>query len=200
MSNDEENLTDAFEATSELRKLVYQLKGEFISRMNSLDETLDYIVLVYFRHQLPAEEFRSWLLARIPTSGKIEVVVKILSRTGLGHLSRRYNQELQAANDYRNTLAHSAVGPALNKIAEGEGADSVIVRLLELTSIRASRSGVSATPIDLDELRNHLQRLDTVQSWTVFIMIAVSQHANGNDPLASFTRMEDANPEVPKLS
>lgn len=197
MLGEEDEFGEALERQNALRKVIYQLKGEFISEMTTLEGSLDHVILFYFGQALPAETFRSWLLARIHTSGKIEVVANIFRAAGLGDIISTYLQELRAANQFRNELAHSSVGPDLSK-AKDES--STRAALLELRSLRTTRSGISATRVEADDLTSWIGRLYTLQSWTIFLMVGVLAHLDGRDALLSVTSMERGNPGIPKLT
>lgn len=197
MSKEEDRFAEALELTDELRHLIYQLRGEYISRMNNLERGLEEIILFYFGHKLPGGEFRSWLLSRITMQGKIEVIREILHSVGLREISPTYIQELKTANEYRNALAHSSVGPDLS-IVEDE--DSLKASLVDLHSIRSTRSGLRAVRVDGHELIDRIGRLKTITSWSIFVMTGVLAYTNDRDSLLSVRNMETGNPDVPRLT
>lgn len=167
MENKDANFDEALAQTNERRDLIYQLRGEYISKINEVEEYLDYLIAFYFENRQSINEFRSLLLSRIPTSGKIDAVAEILKHSGLGDISQRYIQKLKAANNFRNELAHSTVGPDPLKVH-----DSSLPfedRFLDLSSVRASRSGVTASPIAVDELRDWVRVTNTLFMWTIFL-------------------------------
>lgn len=204
MAYDDETFAKALSETAALRDAIYQLRGRFISEMTTLESMLDNAILFYFGQNLPAEEFRSFLLSRIHASDKIDVVGAILKSIGLLDPGRRLLQALRTANSFRNELAHSSVGASEKLIAQvcdtGDEDRLVEAMLFDLHSIRSSRFGVIAKREDLEELRNRLDSLETLQSWVVFIMFGVLAHSNGHNAMDAIKRMETANPKVPKLT
>lgn len=198
MENDEDDLDEAIAQKIQLRDLIYQLRGEYISEINEVEEHIDYLIAFYFGNMPSINEFRSLLLSKIQTSKKIDVVGEILRRSGLGEISHRYIQELKAANNFRNELAHSTVGP--DPLKAHDESLPLIERILDLSSIRASRSGISATPIAVDDLRDWLGRTCTLLYWTLFLEAGVLACLDGGDALAAVREMEDLNSGVPRLT
>ncbi len=201
--SDEQDLDEIFAQIAETTKLIFQLRGEFLSIMNSVENLLDRIIVLYFGQAWPANEFRSWLLARIQTLGKIEIIGELLESVGLHQFVPSYLQELRDANTFRNDVAHSAVdidSDALQLGPDGTHDESLLDNMLHPSAIRTSRSGTSVNRIDVDDVRSRLDRLRTVGAWTIYLLIGVLAYKDGRDPVLAVSRMEEANPNTPRMA
>ncbi|HSH59158.1 MAG TPA: hypothetical protein VK988_05845 [Acidimicrobiales bacterium] len=202
MSDEEQDLEEVFAQIEETRRVIFQLRGEYLSLMNSLEGMLDRIIVLYFGQDWPAKEFRSWLLGRIQTSSKIDIIGELLRSVGLHQFAPRYLQALREANAFRNDVAHSAVDvdtDALQPGPNGTCDESLLDNMLHPSAIRTSRSGVSVNRVDLDDVKSRLHRLGTVLAWTMHLYIGVLAYKDGRDPLLSVSRVAEANPNTPRM-
>ncbi len=203
MSDEEKDVDEIFAQIAETRKVIFQLRGEFLSILNSVEGILDRIIIAYFGQDWPANEFRSWLLARIQTSSKIDIIGELLRSVGLHQFAPRYLHELRDANAFRNDVAHSAVdvdSDALQLGPDGTHTESLLYNMLYPSSIRATRAGISVNRIDLDDMRSHVGRLRTVGAWTIHLYIGVLAYENGRDPGVAVDQMAEANPNTPRMA
>ncbi len=191
------DFAQAMRKRNEQLRVIYERRGEFIAQMNSLEGVIDNTIMVYFGHKVTEEEFQCWILGSLSTSDKIRIVGQIVKAIGLPEAYKPYLSDLQWANEFRNEIAHSQVSPFLDLLPPEPTSEQFEEVFLQLHSIRYSRAGSSATPVDVEALIDKTKRLTGLWLPSVALMLGAIAHREGRDgveAVESFLASQARNP------
>jgi hypothetical protein len=194
---DEPEKPDAVGAAVALRAVIYRLRGQILSEVNGLEAFVDLTLSMYFVEAAQTMPFRSWVLARIPFSGKLDILEQIAEHVAIAPLVGRSIARLRKANDIRNDQAHSNVSP--NPAVKLVSADTMD-ELFQWHSWRMSRRGMKVTRIEIAELQKDADFVGSLTGEVLRINTALLACSDGRDAKAALESFDSANPGIAEAS
>ncbi len=129
---------------------IHRSRGEFLAVMADIEESLNHIILLYFRVQPTCRvEFTNWILAAMRFADKVDLVAKITRSSLPGSTMNDIVAWLKNLSSRRNEIAHSGVSLHI-------GPDQGIQDAIEdwrWASSRRTRGGIKSYVVDSDGMK-----------------------------------------------
>lgn len=159
---------------------VHLAVGRFLAKFNEAFGQVGLLLACYFRPSWRADsqraEFHSWFGGRLTDTAKIDVVHDVGRSIDLRDAVDPIVSEMRALNSYRNTVAHSSIGPDMTTPT-----DQLIAHLHHLSM---TRRGPKAVRVDVDELNAAARRAELLHDQLLaLILTLVSLDRDDHDGL-----------------
>ena len=129
---------------------VFRLRGELLSKAAEVETLLDLVIGFYFRIDGGRrDEFRLWLLRQMPVNQRIDIFRRIV-RSRDNQFMRDLVGRLEAANTFRNSIAHSSVATHAKNGS------------VDISSAHVRSSGTLPVESDTTKLEQWLSEMDMI--------------------------------------
>jgi len=188
----------AAEPANAVRQEIYRCRGQIVSDVADLENTVSWVLEVYFLKLAGNLQFRTWVLGRITLADKIVILEEAAEALGIKDKVSATFPRLRRANDIRNEQAHSTVDYNLEAIVEGKIDWD---RFFQWRSQRVSRRRVTSELIDVKRLERQCEFTKYLPFEVLRILAALMAIRANEDPLAAIDKIDAGNPQhAPAMS
>jgi hypothetical protein len=178
---------------------IYRLRGQYISDLTALEDTLDQGISSYFGRKPFDPLMRQGILARLGFEVKLGLVKDIIRECELSdYFSASMQAWTQLAAD-RSKIAHSYLGLG-EPPAQVIGTEEIVTMLESITAYKMSKSGHTAMIVEEAELRDQVALLVRAQVMAQRFMLAVvMKDVDGGSARDAILRLDEMNPDLPRI-
>ena len=162
----------------ELRRQIFELRGQIISEVSALDDWTSAVIAYYFELEA-SEAFYGLVLLRLSFEAKILILRDLFKEMGVDKSFASFLKELDDARLARTDQAHSTVGGGWHLGDEAQGWESYY----EWHSLQQTKRGFTTEPIELTDLDAILDAVHAVGTETERVQVAFDARRTGRLPL-----------------